>query len=847
MEIEKPSIVMEKRNNESFQIQTIKKVTNKGNEAINLTEKDILRDILYVFHAIDGHYINFNDQENAYMIKGGVPLSEPLRNLINFLCEIGFLYKQLNSFLNKPQPGLIRQAFAISVKEELNEYFKLLALLENLRLETEETHTQSLSLRKLALWIIEPLERLKWLNIMSDGVNELIGGDVLSSLYSYKNQGSPVNLQLLARILINVNQPFLKYVHQWIYQGVINDPIGEFFVSEQENEPNLWVSKYKINPNKIPSFLDKTIAEKIYLSGKTVNFLKKCCNVKEWTLNIELFDSKDLSNLTKFHDWVILCSNVINQKLLEVLFLNFQLEKHLDYMKKFLLMGQGDLIQNLMDNLTSELNKPASQIYRHQLMGALDTAIRASNAQYHPTEFVNRLEIKLLEPSSGDTGWDIFTLDYRVESPLSTIFHQNIMRKYLRIFNFLWRVKRVEFCLNTVWINQMKASQFLGKIPTVRREFHRCHLLRNEMIHFIDNLFNYLMVEVIEATWDQFKEKLGGVKELNELIELHENCIDKILEKALLKEKTEAIYKHLLKIFEFIYRLKFTQDILLNKAQEEYSLYQQKRKEREIEELIGESRSLSEIPIKSGFGKESSDVLNGIAKDYMEALFSFQNLLRNEENLGNLSFLSFRLDFNEYYNNQPGNRYSNMTNYFGGKGFLGMNEPNFEGKNNINNNNNEGKMNEKMNFSQFGQNLSQKMLIEKSPIAQKSELNIQKSDKMGQYLQNVQEGLENEKIPKKTNIFEEMQRKKPSWLEENPVINNNNMVITNNTGIKIEKENKVVMESIFKHDMEEEEDDFLQEGEDDEFEENEHEQDLLEEPEFTGFDPDKTNSFSKKK
>ena len=80
----------------------------------------------------------------------------------------------------------------------------------------------------------------------------------------------------------------------------------------------------------------------------------------------------------------------------------------------------------------------------------------------------------------------------------------------------------------------MKASQFLGKVPGVKKEFHRCHLLRNEMIHFIDNLFNYLMVEVIEATWDQFKEKLGGLKEMNELIELHENCIDKILEK---KEK----------------------------------------------------------------------------------------------------------------------------------------------------------------------------------------------------------------------------------------------------------------------------------------------------------------------
>lgn len=854
MDIEKPPPPMDRRLNETFAQQTIRKVTNKGNEAINLTENDILRDVLYVFHAIDGHYISFNDQENSYQIKAGVPLSEPLRSLINSLCEIGFLYRQLNAFLNKPQPGLIRQAFAISIKEELNEYFKLLALLENLRLESEENQT-SLSLRKLALWSIEPLERLKWLNIISDGVNELIGGDVLSSLHSYKNQGSPVTLQLLNRILGNVYQPFLKYVHQWVYQGVINDPIGEFFVSELENETNLWANKYKINQSKIPSFLGKDLAEKIYLSGKTVNFLKKCCNFKEWTLHIEPFDAKDLTNLTKFQEWVYSCSNVINQKLLEVLFLNFSLEKHLDYLKKYLLMGQGDLIQNLMDNLTSELNKPASQIYRHQLMGALETAIRASNAQYHPGEFVNRLEIKLLGASTGDTGWDIFTLDYRVETPLNTIFHQNIMMKYLRIFNFLWRVKRVEFCLNNVWINQMKASQFLGKVPGVKKEFHRCHLLRNEMIHFIDNLFNYLMVEVIEATWDQFKEKLGGLKEMNELIELHENCIDKILEKALLKEKTEVIYKHLLKIFELIYRLKFTQDILLNKAQEEYSIYQRRVKEREMEELISEGKSFNDLPIKSGFTKENSEVLNSIAKDYMEALFSFQNLLKNEENLGNLRFLSFRLDFNEYYNNQPSNRFSNMS-HFGGKGFLGI-EPS----------GNTAEIN-KQNLKNLGQNLNfnQRMQIEKPPVEQ-----------------------QNQEPPKKSSIFEEMHRKKPSWLEENPNPtigitgsgitsgNSNNFntaanignkgnignigpmsnmgnlgpignIMGNignmgNFGVKPQTENKGVMESIFRHDMEEEEDEFLQDGEDEDFEENEQENEF---PEEHDFDPDKTNSFRKK-
>jgi len=46
-------------------------------------------------------------------------------------------------------------------------------------------------------------------------------------------------------------------------------------------------------------------------------------------------------------------------------------------------MGQGDFMQYLMDLLAEELGEPASKIYKHTLMGFLETAIRSSNAQYH--------------------------------------------------------------------------------------------------------------------------------------------------------------------------------------------------------------------------------------------------------------------------------------------------------------------------------------------------------------------------------------------------------------------------------------------------------------------------------
>jgi gamma-tubulin complex component 3 len=62
------------------------------------------------------------------------------------------------------------------------------------------------------------------------------------------------------------------------------------------------------------------------------------------------------------------------------LFQKFQLEGHCNSIRKYLLMAQGDFMQYLMDLLAEELGEPASKIYKHTLMGFLNTAISSSNA-----------------------------------------------------------------------------------------------------------------------------------------------------------------------------------------------------------------------------------------------------------------------------------------------------------------------------------------------------------------------------------------------------------------------------------------------------------------------------------
>ncbi len=108
----------------------------------------------------------------------------------------------------------------------------------------------------------------------------------------------------------------------------------------------------------------------------------------------------------------------------------------------------------MLQLLEEELGRPASQLYPHNLAGVLETAIRATNAQFEDPEILERLDVRLLDIQPGDTGWDVFSLDYKMSGPVGTVFNQTVMTSYLMLFNALWRAKRIEWMLSCVWKRQ---------------------------------------------------------------------------------------------------------------------------------------------------------------------------------------------------------------------------------------------------------------------------------------------------------------------------------------------------------------------------------------------------------
>ncbi len=334
-------------------------------------------------------------------------------------------------------------------------------------------------------------------------------------------------------------------------------------------------------------------------------FLQSLQDSSEVTTSI--LQSIRYDGVLSFSKLIYSLSNTMDKHLVNLINDQYNIKYHLLALKKFLLLGQGDFITCLMDNIGPQLGQRASQIFRHNLLSVLEGAIRSSNAQYEPSFIIDRLSVRLLESNISDTGWEVFSLDYVIDLPLNTIVHLDAMMKYRIAFHMLWRLKRVEWSLSTTWkqfivfshthdhlfrltrysasnsntnnISKKKSSNNLnsddgstsplGKLPSapsffshihiflqdLKKIFHTCHLARGHMMHVVNNFNAFLMFEVMETTWMSLEKRLNESKSLNDIIIAHDNYLNEILDRSLLSNQYESLQIQLQQLFNLI--LKF--------------------------------------------------------------------------------------------------------------------------------------------------------------------------------------------------------------------------------------------------------------------------------------------------
>lgn len=499
------------------------------------SEAQLLRDLPFTLQGLSSTTLSFTD-DTSLALPAALPV--PLISLLHTLAEPSLLYRNLACFVELSEGGLVAQSLKSAIGIELRAYLGLVATLEG---QIRRALTQmvdhpgskglgnaGVTLKRCTVWTREATMGLRLLSIIVEESKGKQGGELISLIHAYSSShGDPFVYTFAERLLAHVTKPLYAMLQHWIYNGELEDPFHEFFVEENQDldamdfDPrrggatSVWEDKYRLKESMIPSIIAPDFAKKIFLIGKSLNFISYGCGDSTWVEH----HSKDSSQELKYGDTATLETSIDSAykrtmtRLIYLMDTKFKLLEHLTALKKYLLLGQGDFIALLMESLSYNLDRPANSQYRHTLTAQLEHAIRNSNAQHDSADVLRRLDARMLELSHGEIGWDVFTLEYRVDSPLDVVVTPWASKQYLKVFNFLWRVKRVEFALGSTWRRCMTGARgVLGAVgDKVDADWKSARGGVAEMIHFVSQLQHYILFEVIEAGWEGLQRAISNV------------------------------------------------------------------------------------------------------------------------------------------------------------------------------------------------------------------------------------------------------------------------------------------------------------------------------------------------
>jgi gamma-tubulin complex component 3 len=170
------------RSNLAYGVQPAADLEHKT--SFEVSDHVLLRSLLFCFQGIDSEHIYYSPADNCHVIHPNIGVPSATRDLVRMMCELGWLYSKVVSFINRSLEdrslGLVAQSFCHALREELSDYYRLVAVLES-QLNRDSGASSSgegsstgsrLTLRRLYVWTQDPLERMRLMAVMVDSVGE---------------------------------------------------------------------------------------------------------------------------------------------------------------------------------------------------------------------------------------------------------------------------------------------------------------------------------------------------------------------------------------------------------------------------------------------------------------------------------------------------------------------------------------------------------------------------------------------------------------------------------------------------------------------------------------------------
>ena len=532
------------------------------------TESALVREVLHCCQGIDGgRFVAFENgstpDSGRFACNLGVDVSLAQRQLIGKITELGWLLRKINELSARASANesVVHEALVAACNKEVNNCYRLIAILEAQSQQPADspgavTSVGQLSLRRLVVWLAEPQQRLRVLASCLEAAVPLRGGQVINALHAMSKHGDPLVRRAVGPLLEETCVPFFKRVSRWILDGTLDGPGGDFMIVQldlgSDNPASIWRGSHILDPALQPRFVTAELAQHVLTAGKSVAFLRECCGDSEWAAamaggcaaGVDAGGST-YQRLKWLQAAVTDVQSTVGSRLLDVVTRRERLLAHLAAVRRYVLLGQGDFVRTLLDLAGAELDRPAKDLSVFSLQGHVETALRSCGAAAADSDLLLRVQVKLSRPLDGDSGWDIFGLDYKMDGPAAVVLGPEAMSCYGRVSRLLWNIKQVDHVVARAWHelegvghtlatlrglekeHGVDAAAVVGDVPSLLRYLHA---RRADMAQFIASLQAKIVYEVIEPAWVALEAALPSAGNLDDVIRLHDERLHAIMQ-----------------------------------------------------------------------------------------------------------------------------------------------------------------------------------------------------------------------------------------------------------------------------------------------------------------------------
>jgi gamma-tubulin complex component 2 len=568
--------------------------------SLDQQERILLNELLAACIGLEGHYIKAvasgNDNDTSMWDSLRFHLNDTknlrfdtvVRRRVEDLLALPTLFVQLRRFVYQRTPGYeygsVLQAFCERLGEFLHEHMGLVVTWVQSFLNGQLVHLSQFQVESQPA-----LHSLSILAKMCRAVETHKGGALINALRRWKidqSGGDAAAVRIVLALLEEAAVPFLERLSDWLRRGrLTEDPQGEFMIQRNNGNSKLsWEHQYRLEDQHVPEgyFATPQVVERALAAGRYWNAVRSCDSSRGDEPNVD-GETADMEPLHYSSSVAVVSSYVqtkylqASRSLVRLLLQDYQLLGALRSMKRFFLMEYGDFFVHFLDCAEDELLKDVTTISRPRVQHWMDSSRHVLDHRGDEDSILTQLcgrfslegltdHLDKLHASSGGidtqeawtpmrhtyggtlgsttaqsdvTGLDTFYLEWaEIPFPISIVLSTNVMECYQLLFRHLFFAKYVERRLVSIW----KDHQMMKELQSLRGPMGATFLLRQRMLHLLQNLIYYMMFEVIEPHWLVLETKVGAPdsskeQTVDDILHDHNQFLHRVLEACLLTNR----------------------------------------------------------------------------------------------------------------------------------------------------------------------------------------------------------------------------------------------------------------------------------------------------------------------